>query len=216
MATPGAPRSNSTSNSTDNSTSGPTPPASRAVWTVPNLISFARLLLVPGFIWAFLTDRNWLGVALLITIGSTDWVDGYVARRFNQVSELGKLLDPVADRIAIVAVLVVFMVEGVLPLALAAVILLRDLIVAVAFPVLEKRGMERIPVNRTGKWATASIFFGLAGLAIGLAAPEPYAGGFRLAALALLVIGAVLYWSATYLYVGEVRRRLALLPGRGR
>jgi cardiolipin synthase len=207
MATPGAPKSNSTPH--------PTPPASRAVWTVPNLISFARLLLVPGFIWAFFSDRNWLGVALLITIGSTDWVDGYVARRFNQVSELGKLLDPVADRIAIVAVLVVFMVKDVLPLPLAAVILVRDLLVAVAFPVLEKRGMERIPVNWTGKWATASIFFGLAGLAIGLAAPEPYADGFHSAALVLLVIGAVLYWGAAFLYLGEVRRRLAVLPGRG-
>ncbi|MGH2687621.1 MAG: CDP-alcohol phosphatidyltransferase family protein [Actinomycetota bacterium] len=208
MATAGVPN--------PNPTSGASAPASRAVWTVPNLISFARLLLVPGFVWAFLTERNWLGVALLVTIGSTDWVDGYVARRFNQVSELGKLLDPVADRIAIVAVLVVFLVTGVLPAPLAAVILLRDLIVAVAFPILEKRGMERIPVNRTGKWATASIFFGLAGLAIGLAAPEPYAAGFHAAALALLVIGAVLYWAATYLYVGEVRRRLAVLPGQGR
>ena len=208
MATAGVPQSNPTSE--------PPAPASRAVWTVPNLISFARLLLVPAFIWAFFNDENWLGVGLLITIGSTDWVDGYVARRFNQVSELGKLLDPVADRIAIVAVLLVFMVKDVLPLPLAAVILLRDLIVAVAFPILEKRGMERIPVNRTGKWATASIFFGLAGLAIGLALPEPAASGFHSAAIALLVIGAVLYWSATYLYVGEVRRRLAVLPGQGR
>jgi cardiolipin synthase len=208
MATAGVPKPNTTPQ--------PPHPASRAVLTVPNVISFARLLLVPCFIWAFFNDRNWLGVALLITIGSTDWVDGYVARRFNQVSELGKLLDPVADRLAIVAVIVVFMVKDVLPLPLAAVILFRDLIVAVAFPILEKRGMERIPVNRTGKWATASIFFGLSGLAIGLAAAEPYASGFHAAAIALLVIGAVLYWSATYLYVGEVRRRLALLPGQGR
>ena len=208
MATAGVPKPDTTPQ--------PPAPASRAVWTVPNVISFARLLLVPCFIWAFFDDRNWLGVALLITIGSTDWVDGYVARRFNQVSELGKLLDPVADRLAIVAVIVVFMVKDVLPLPLAAVILFRDLIVAVAFPILEKRGMERIPVNRTGKWATASIFFGLACLAIGLAAPEPYASGFHSAAIALLVIGAVLYWSATYLYVGEVRRRLAVLPGQGR
>jgi cardiolipin synthase len=190
--------------------------ASNRVWTVPNVISFARLLLVPGFIWAFFTDRNWLGVALLIAIGSTDWVDGFIARRFNQVSELGKLLDPVADRLAIVAVLIVFLVKDVLPLPLAAVILLRDLLIAVAFPILEKRGMERIPVNWTGKWATAAIFFGLAGLAISLAASEPYAGGFHTAAIALLVIGAVLYWAATYLYLTEVRRRLALLPGQGR
>jgi cardiolipin synthase (CMP-forming) len=181
------------------------------IWTVPNLISAVRLLLVPVFIWAFLADRDVLGVVLIFVIGTSDWVDGYVARRFNQVSELGKLLDPVSDRIAIVAVLVVFAFKGVLPLPLAAVLLLRDLIVAVAFPILEKRGMERIPVNKTGKWATAAIFAGLGVLALELASPEGAAAALHGVALALLFVGAVLYWTAGFLYVGEVRRRLATL-----
>ncbi|HEY8202626.1 MAG TPA: CDP-alcohol phosphatidyltransferase family protein, partial [Actinomycetota bacterium] len=144
------------------------------IWTIPNLISGARLLLVPAFVWAFLAGQDVLGVVLLVTIGSTDWVDGFIARRFDQVTNLGKLLDPMADRIAIVAVLVVFTVKGVLPPLLAGVLLLRDLLVAVAFPILEAKGMERIPVNRTGKAATFSIFVGLASLALELAS----SGGF--------------------------------------
>jgi cardiolipin synthase len=183
------------------------------IWTIPNLISAARLLLVPAFVWAFLAGQNVLGVVFLVTIGSTDWVDGYVARRFDQVSNLGKLLDPLADRISIVAVLVVFTVRGVLPILLAGILLLRDLLVAVAFPILEAKGMERIPVNKTGKAATFSIFVGLAALAVELAAPGigtlAHAVG-----MAALVLGAVLYWAATFLYVGEIRRRLPAATGR--
>jgi cardiolipin synthase (CMP-forming) len=184
------------------------------IWTIPNLISAARLLLVPAFIWAFLVEANVLGVVLLVVIGTTDWVDGFVARRLGQVSELGKLLDPLADRIAIVAVLVVFTVRGVLPPVLAGVLLLRDLLVAIAFPVLEAKGMERIPVNMTGKMATASIFVGLAVLAVELASPKGLASVAHVAGLAFLVLGAVLYWVATFLYVGEIRRRLPAARGR--
>jgi cardiolipin synthase (CMP-forming) len=184
------------------------------IWTIPNLISAARLLLVPAFIWAFLAGQNVLGVVFLVTIGSTDWVDGYIARRFNQVSELGKLLDPLADRIAIVAVLVVFVIKDVLPVALAGVLLLRDLLVAVAFPILEAKGMERIPVNRTGKRATFSIFVGLAALAVELASAGNLATVAHVVGIAALVLGAVLYWAATFLYVGEIRRRLPAATGR--
>jgi cardiolipin synthase len=184
------------------------------IWTIPNLISAVRLLLVPTFIWAFLTGANLLGVVLLVVIGTTDWVDGFVARRFDQVSELGKLLDPLADRIAIVAVLVVFAVKGVLPLVLAGALLLRDLLVAIVFPILEAKGMERIPVNWTGKAATASIFVGLAALAVELAFPGGFAPVAHAVALACLVVGAVLYWAATVQYAGEIRRRLPAATDR--
>jgi cardiolipin synthase (CMP-forming) len=194
---------------------GTAPPSgSDRIWTIPNFISAARLLLVPAFIWAFLTGANVLGVVLLVVIGTTDWVDGFVARRFGQVSELGKLLDPLADRIAIVAVLVVFAVKGVLPPVLAGVLLLRDLLVAIAFPILEAKGMERIPVNKTGKAATASIFVGLSALAVELASPAGFASVAHAIALAFLVVGAVLYWAATFLYVGEIRRRLPAATNR--
>jgi cardiolipin synthase len=185
------------------------------VWTIPNLISFARLLLIPAFMWAFFTGADRLGVVLLVVIGTSDWVDGFLARKLGQVSELGKLLDPLADRIAIVAVLIVFAVKGIVPAVLAGVILLRDLIVAIAFPILEAKGMERIPVNFTGKSATASLFVGLGFLALELATSGGVSEWAEWAGLAFMVLGAVLYWWAGFLYVGEIRKRLRAAPLRG-
>lgn len=183
-------------------------PASTRVLTVPNAISIARLCLVPLFLWAFLTGRTVPALVLLAVIGGSDWVDGFVARRTGQVSVLGKLIDPVADRIAIVAVLVAFGARGTVPPLLAGAIVLRDLAVAAAFAVLEPRGMPRIPVNRTGKTATAAIFTGMALAALALVVGEGPAPLVRAAGTGLLGAGAVLYWAAGALYAGEVRRWL--------
>lgn len=178
------------------------------VLTVPNLITVARMVAIPIFAWVFLLGENDpLALILLVVIGSTDWLDGFVARRIGQVSKLGKLLDPVADRMAIVVVLLALVFRGVLPVVLAGALLLRDLIVSVAFPVLEAKGFERIPVNRTGKWATALIFTGMA-LAAGSVLDTPVQRTVELASLVLLTAGAVAYWAAGALYVGAVRRQM--------
>lgn len=184
------------------------------VLTVPNLITAARILLIPLFAWTFLLgELDVLACLLLVAIGSTDWVDGFVARRIGQVSRLGKLLDPVADRMAIVVVLLALTFRGVVAPALAGILLLRDLIVSVAFPILEARGFERIPVNRTGKWATALIFIGMA-LAAGSVLETPLQQGAGAASRVLLSAGAVLYWGAGALYVREVRRQVQERAGR--
>jgi cardiolipin synthase len=184
------------------------------VLTVPNLLSFARLLLVPGFLWAFLTHRNVAAFVILFFAGSTDWVDGFVARHTGQVSELGKLLDPLADRVAIVAVLIALAARGAVGWPLAGAILLRDGLVAIVFPVLEARGMERIPVNIVGKAATLLIFFGM-GAALGSAIfVAGWHSFFLPASRVLLIGGATLYWVAGGLYVVEIRRRLAMAKGR--
>lgn len=175
------------------------------VLTAPNVITLTRILLIPVFGWAFLTGRDVPALVLLVIIGSTDWVDGFVARRFGQVSKLGKLLDPVADRMAIVTVLLVLVFRDVVPLGLAAVLLLRDLIVTVAFPVLEAKGFPRIAVNWTGKWATAFIFVGMA-LAAASVLEWQAQDGLRNTSIALLTVGAVLYWAAGALYVKEIRK----------
>lgn len=178
------------------------------VLTVPNLITILRMVAIPFFAWVFLLGENDpLALAVLVVIGSTDWLDGFVARRIGQVSRLGKLLDPVADRMAIVVVLLALVFRGVLPVVLAGALLLRDLIVSVAFPVLEAKGFERIPVNRTGKWATALIFSGMA-LAAGSVLDTPVQQTVELASLVLLTAGAVAYWAAGALYVGAVRRQM--------
>lgn len=176
------------------------------VLTVPNLISATRMALIPVFAWVFLTgDRDTLAFVLLVIIGSTDWVDGYVARATGQVSKLGKLLDPVADRLAIIVALLTLTFRGLVPTVLAVILLVRDTIVSIAFPVLEKKGFPRIPVNWVGKWATALIFAGMGFAAAG--ALDFEAATFSVAAgRVLLTGGAVLYWAALGLYVAEIRK----------
>jgi cardiolipin synthase len=188
---------------------------STRVLTVPNLISFARLLLVPVFLWAYLIGAVLPAMILLTVVGTSDWVDGFVARRTGQVSVLGKLLDPLADRVVIVAVLVAFGAKGTVPWWLVGVIVARDLIVVVGFAVLERRGLPRLAVNRTGKRATASLFTGMGLVSIsvgrrvsGVAGLRADAAGVRLAGLVLLGLGAVLYWAAGFLYAREIRRLL--------
>lgn len=184
------------------------PPSSRVV-TVPNLVTAGRLALLPVFLWTFLTARDGTALVLLVVIGVSDWLDGFLARRLGQVSELGKLLDPVSDRIVIVAVVAVLAFRGSLPWPLAATILARDLVVAVAFAVLEGKGVPRLAVNFTGKTATLLLFTGMSVVVLSVltgAAPDGIA---RLIGLAVLVAGAVLYWVAAVLYFGTARRALA-------
>lgn len=179
---------------------------STRVLTVPNVISAARISLIPVFAWLFLTgDHDLAAVVILIIIGSTDWVDGFVARRTGQVSVLGKILDPIADRAAIIVVLLTFMFRGTVPLWIAGVILLRDVIVSIAFPILESRGYPRIPVNKVGKLATLLIYTGFGVAAAGVAVEEvsPWTDPGK---QALLAAGAILYWVAGYLYVKELRK----------
>ncbi len=183
------------------------PEVSNRVLTVPNAISLVRLGLVPVFVWAALTGRNLLAFILLVTVGSTDWVDGFVARRTGQVSVLGKLLDPVADRVAVVAALGVFAFQQTVPRILAGVILAREALVALAFGILESKGEQRIEVNRTGKAATALIYVGMGWAAAGRVVSPSSEGRVRAVALSLMVAGAALYWVAAFQYALEIRRR---------
>ena len=182
------------------------------VLTVPNGISFARLLLVPIFLWLYLAKSVLPAMILLGVIGTSDWVDGFVARATGQVSVLGKLLDPLADRVVIVAVLVAYGAKGTVPWWLVGVIVARDVLIMVSFALLERRGIPRLAVNRTGKRATASLFTGMGLVSVsvvmhvsGVAGLRSDASGVRLAGLVLLGLGAVLYWAAAVLYAREAR-----------
>lgn len=123
--------------------------------TVPNLITAVRLVFIPVFVWLLfgLDDRLWAGV-LLGTLGATDWVDGWFARRYAQVSELGKILDPLTDRLLLVTALVSIIIDGSMPLWVALVILVREVLVSVAGLVLAALGARRIDVTFAGKTAT--------------------------------------------------------------
>ena len=126
-------------------------PSSSAILTVPNLLSFLRILLIPVFFILLVHHGTELGGLLLVGgVMSTDWIDGYIARRTNSVSELGKLLDPVSDRLAIAMALVALLIRHAIPLWAALLILVRDVAVfAVGVALLGSRG-RRIDVRYIG------------------------------------------------------------------
>lgn len=183
----------------------PSSGVSTRILTAPNLITALRLVLIPGFAVVFLSgERDLLAFLLLAVIGWSDFLDGFIARRFGNITELGKVLDPLADRLAVIAVLGAFVFRGILAWQLALVILARDVVVLIVFGVLEKKGYPRLPVNRTGKVATAAIFAGVALAALNLAMGD--SASLRATSTALLVAGAILYWVAAALYAGEIKK----------
>ncbi|MCA1831468.1 MAG: CDP-alcohol phosphatidyltransferase family protein [Actinomycetota bacterium] len=133
---------------------------SDAVLTVPNLITFSRLALVPVFVWLALGAGNvaaafWLG----FFIGASDFADGLAARRLHQVSKLGATLDPLFDRVAIAAWAWVLLGLHLVPWLVIAVVLLRDIALLASNPFLARRGVERPPVSKMGKWGSFGTMY---------------------------------------------------------
>jgi cardiolipin synthase (CMP-forming) len=186
------------------------------VLTIPNVLSLARIATVPVFVWLFVNDHTNAAVTLYAIAAWTDFFDGYLARRLDSVSELGKLLDPLADRVFIVALAVALVGRDVLPLWLAITVIARDVVILSAFPFVDRSGIKRIPVSFTGKTATAAL---LAGLTL-LAASEttvPVFGNDTSATVGMIltVTGALLYWVAGVMYAGELVRRLRTVRDSG-
>lgn len=194
--------------------SAASPPATTRLLTIPNLISFARLGTVPVFVWLFVSGRENAGVILYIVGAWTDFLDGYIARRTNSVSELGKLLDPLADRVFIAALVIALVVRGTMPWWMAVAIVGRDLLVLSLFPYLERRKIQRITVNRAGKTATAFLFAGLTMLAVS-ETTLPGSDSLATPGTALALVGAALYWGAGYLYAREALKKLQALRPDG-
>jgi cardiolipin synthase (CMP-forming) len=136
----------------------------KRIWTIPNVISIVRLACVPIFLWLLWVEDEPVAAAILLALlGATDWVDGYIARHFDQSSELGKILDPTADRVMLVAAVIALLVED-LPVAVDIVIgivLFREIIVAAATIALAVAGARRIDVVWAGKAGTLAVMFAL-------------------------------------------------------
>jgi cardiolipin synthase len=127
--------------------------------TVPNVISVLRLLCVPLFLWLLADDRGIEAAALLAVLGATDWVDGWIARHFDQGSNLGKVLDPVADRVLLITAGVALVVQGSVPLLVGVLVLARELAVSIAVLLLAAAGARRIDVQWAGKAGTLALMF---------------------------------------------------------
>ncbi len=176
-------------------------PGTTRILTIPNLLSLARLLAVPLFLWLlFGQERRVAAAGLLAVLGATDWVDGYVARHFNQVSDLGKILDPTADRIVLITAAIAIVADGAVPAVIAVPLIVREVLVAAVALVLAAGGARRLDVKWVGKAATFAL---LCALPLFLWAHEPgeHSDPVRLIAYLLAVPGLVLSYLAAAAYV---------------
>jgi len=175
-----------------------------------------RLLGVPLFLWLLLGPQadGWAVVVLMVA-GATDWADGKLARTLGQSSRLGALLDPAADRLYIVATLVAFVLRDVVPLWMVAVLVGREVVLAVTLLVLRAHGYPPLQVHYLGKAATFNLLYAFPLLLLADGS-GPLAAVTQPVAWALTVWGVALYLLAGVLYVlqatGLVRAERA---GRG-
>ena len=180
---------------------------SKRIWTIPNLVSFIRLIGVGVFWWVLLGLENTLLAGWLIfIIGWTDWIDGYLARKLNQESELGRILDPVADRLMIASAVVGGLIANVVPPIIGWGLIAREVLMGIVTLVLISRGAGTLQVRYVGKVATFCLYGAI---------PAFYLahGGFlewfmRPAAWLFGIVGLALYWYAAILYVGDAREQL--------
>jgi cardiolipin synthase len=180
--------------------------------TIPNLLSVVRLLLVPVFLWLVLGPQQdeW-ALLVLVFSGITDYLDGNLARRFNQTSALGAILDPVADRLFILAVVVGLWMRDIIPWWLMLVLPLRDIFLFSLVPFLRTRGYSSLPVHFLGKAATAALLYALPLLLLGDGVGT-VANLAEVFGWAFAFWGVGLYWWAGILYAFQVRRLLATTP----
>jgi cardiolipin synthase (CMP-forming) len=176
------------------------------ILTVPNAISVARLAGVPVFLWLVLGPQadGW-AVALLIVAGFSDWLDGVIARAWNQQSRLGQVLDPAADRLYIAATLIGLAIRGIIPWWLVALLVARELVLGTALLVLRRHGYGPLQVSLVGKTATLCLLYAFPLLFLGSHAGTA-ALVARVVGWAFAIWGTALYWWAAVLYLEQTRR----------
>ena len=140
-------------------TGGPDEQVSDRVLTVPNALSALRLVGVPVFLWAILSERDGLAIVLLMASGLTDYLDGKIARTYGLVSRVGQLLDPIADRLYIVSTLLGLAWREIIPWWLVAVLFAREAFMAVVVLIAKRHGWVGLPVHFAGKAATFNLLY---------------------------------------------------------
>ena len=182
--------------------------------TIPNIISFIRLLGVPLFLWLILVPEadEW-ALVVLVLAGISDWLDGKIARATGQISKLGQVLDPMADRLYILAALLGLAVREIIPWWLVIVLIARDLVLLLMLPPLKKRGLVGLPVHFLGKAATFCLLYPFPLLLLGDV--EGWVGTTaQVFGWAFAIWGTALYWYAALLYLEQARRVIRALPAQ--
>lgn len=190
-----------------------TVPSLDRILTVPNLVTAIRLACVPLFVWLLFGDHRQSDAAILLAVlGATDWIDGYVARRWHQVSTLGKVLDPVADRVLVGTAVISVIVYGAVPLWFGVATIAREGLVSAAVLLLAALGAERIDVLWVGKAGTFGLMVAYPSFLFGYGHASWHTPVIVFAWLCAIP-ALVLAWIAAASYVPVARRALA--RGRG-
>ena len=173
------------------------------ILTIPNALSMLRLLFIPVFIWVALVPEadGWAFVILAVS-SITDWLDGLIARRFNMMSRLGQLLDPIADRLFVVSTMLVLAIREIVPWWLVAILVLRDVVMFFIQLWVHRKGLEPLPVHYVGKAATLCLLYGMPvlflttgdGTVSDIATPLAWA---------FVIWGTGIYWWSAVLYAEQ-------------
>ncbi len=180
------------------------------IWSIPNLFTLVRLLCLPIFLYLLFGRDNQAAAAWMLgALGATDWIDGYLARRLNQVSEFGKVFDPTADRLLFIVAIVAIMIDGSMPIWFGVAVLAREILVGLMMVVATLVfKIDRIDVTWLGKVATFLLMFAVPGFLMG-SSDFPGAPWFEIAAWILGIPGLALsYWTG-FAYIPQVRRGIA-------
>ncbi len=181
----------------------------RQVLTIPNIISIFRLAGVPLFLWLILVpEADAWALAVLFVSGFTDWLDGYLARKLAQTSQLGAILDPVADRLYILSTVIGLGIRDIIPWWVAIILPLRDAFLWCLVPFLRTRGYSSLPVHFLGKAATANLLYAFPLLLLG-DGTGVFATLAKVFGWAFAIWGTGLYWWAGLLYAWQVRKLMA-------
>ena len=182
------------------------------LWTLPNLFTLLRLLCLPLFLYLLLVRDNRAAAALLLGgLGATDWIDGYVARRFDQASKLGRVLDPIADRLAMIAVAVTLVIAGVVHWLYLAALVVPDAVLLVLTLSLF-HGHPDLPVSVVGKVRTGLLLLGTPMLVLSRL-DTGFSDGLFVAAWIVLGLGLLGHWIAAYNYFWAILRKGRMRTG---
>ena len=186
----------------------------RRVLTVPNVLSLLRLLCIPLFLGLLFGAEELTAAFLLLgLLGATDWVDGWIARRYHQESELGKILDPVADRAVLLTAAIALTAAGIVPLWVGVAVLARELVISIATLALAAAGARRVDVQWVGKAGAFFLFLAFPGF---LCVETLSAGAWRdlvlFATWTVTILGLAFSYYAAFAYVPLART--ALREGR--
>ena len=185
------------------------PKVSDRIVTIPNLLSFFRLLLIPVFLVLLVNGQYIWALVVLVGSSLTDFVDGFIARHFDQVTRVGQLLDPAADRLFIFSTLIGLAWTEFIPWWLAGVILARDLLLLILGVILANFGYGPLPVHHLGKMGTFALLTAMPLLVLGAAFPSIGEVTDPIGWAAALW-GVFLYWWAGILYALEAGRLIRI------